>query len=352
MITLNPDLYSWLLRPLLFRLPAETAQGVAHLALKQSAVWRAMSPALRVGSDKLRRDLCGLKLQNPVGLAAGFDKDCELLPSLAALGFGYLTPGTVTEFARTGNARPRMLRVVRDGSLINALGFPGRGLEYAARHLEKAQGAISGTPVVVSVSGITVDEIVRCHSRLEPLADAIEVNISSPNTAGLRLFQEPAALGNLLGRIGESRKKPLFVKLPPYGPAAEMHSRDTEGRDRVLGLANVCVEQGVDAVTVANTWPVQDSRLAVGAGGLSGRQVFPGMVKMVADVKAEVGDRLAINACGGIFSGEDAWQALQAGATTVQLLTGMVYHGPAIVKRINRELLSLMEDEKVGPPGV
>jgi dihydroorotate dehydrogenase subfamily 2 len=350
MLALNPDLYSWVLRPLLFGLPPETAQGMAHLALKQSSIWRALSPALRFRSDKLRLDLCGLGLQNPIGLAAGYDKDCELLPSLAALGFGYLTPGTVTEFARPGNARPRVLRVAGASSLINALGFPGRGLDFATRQLEKAQGSLSGTAVVVSVSGTTVDEIVRCHARLEPLADAIEVNISSPNTAGLRVFQQPAALGDLLGRIGESRKKPLFVKLPPYGPADELLSLETEGRDRVLGLANVCVEQGVDAVTVANTWPIRDSRLAVGEGGLSGKQIFPGMVRMVADIKSEVGNRLVINACGGIFSGEDAWQALRAGATTVQLLTGMIYSGPGIVKRINRELLKLMEAHVPEPP--
>ena len=365
MLTLTPDAYGLLIRPLLFRLPPETAQKTADFVLKQQFIWRALSPALRVRSPHGPVDLGGLKLENPVGLAAGFDKNCEFLPSMAALGFGYVTGGTVTESPRPGNPRPRLLRYAREQSLINALGFPSEGLDFTARQLEKAQGAFDGTPVVASVSGVTVGEIVRCHRRLEPLADAIEVNISSPNTAGLRVFQEPAALAELIGHINEERKRPLFVKLPPYAspdvsPSTPMcrerkavSASSGETRDRVLELAEACVQHGVSALTVANSHPSQDTRLAVRTGGVSGKVIYPHTLKMVAEIKAEVGDRVAINACGGIFSGEDAWKALQAGATTVQLLTGLIYRGPGVARHINRELLRLMAREGAGslPPG-
>ena len=346
-----PGIYRLLIKPLLFRLPPETAQMAAELILKQAFIWRAMSPALRVRSRRLRVDLCGLKLGNPVGLAAGYDKSCEFLPSMAALGFGYVTGGTVTESPRPGNPRPRVLRYAKERSLINSLGLPGRGLDFAARRLERLQGSFGGAPAVVSVSGTTVDEVLRCHRRLEPMVSTVEINISSPNTAGLRVFQEPPALGQLLDRINDGRSKPLFVKLPPYASQNASASSVSQGRDRVLELVRVCVERGVGALTVANTRPTDDSRLAVGTGGLSGKLVYPDTLRMVAEIKAEVGDRAAINACGGIFTGEDAWEALQAGATTVQILTGLIYRGPGIVKRVNQELLTIMDREGVDSLG-
>ena len=284
-------------------------------------------------------DLAGLKLDNPVGLAAGYDKDCEFLPSLASLGFGYVTGGTVTERPRPGNPKPRVLRYVKEQSLINALGFPGMGLEHAVRQLERARESLGPTVAVVSVSGETVDEIVRCHRRLEPLADAIEVNISSPNTAGLRVFHDPGAFADLISRVNDQRTKPLFVKMPPYVAPGTQSTPGVDSRDQVLGLVDVCAGQGVEAVTIANSRPAEDSRLAVGRGGVSGRLVFDDMLRMVAEVKAEVGDRVAINACGGIFSGEDAAMALRAGATTVQVLTSLIYRGPGAVRRLNQELL-------------
>jgi dihydroorotate dehydrogenase len=347
LLVLNPDAYKLLIRPLLFNLPPETAQGVADSILKQPLLWRALSPLLRMESARLEVELAGMRLENPVGLAAGYDKDCQLLSSLSALGFGYVTAGTVTEMPRPGNPRPRILRYSQDESLVNALGFPSKGLEFAASQLEQARYETGSTPVVVSVSGVTADEIVRCHRRLEPLANAVELNISSPNTLGLRVFQEPNALSELLARINEDRRKPLFVKLPPYSSPQSMPSEGTEARDRTLRLAAACVERDVNALTVANTWPIRDSRLAVGSGGLSGRAVFPDTVRMVEEVRAEVGDEVAINACGGIFSGQDALKAIQAGATTVQILTGFIYRGPGVVRRINEQLLALMDRERV-----
>ena len=347
MPNLNEAAYKVLLRPLLFLLPPEAAQRVSHFALRRHLAWRAAAPIMRVRDSRLEADLCGLALRSPVGLAAGLDKNCELMPSLKALGFGYLTVGTITESPRAGNPKPRMVRIAKEQSLINALGFPNKGLEHAARLLEGTRGRMGGTPVIASVSGVTPEEIVRCHRRLEPVADAIEVNISSPNTEGLRVFHEAAALAELLGLVNDGREKPLMVKLPPYPAPGADGSVDSEAREGLLALARVCRESGVDALTVANTRPTEDPRLATGAGGLSGRAILPQTLEMVSDVRSEVGDSIAVNACGGISSGRDAWLALDAGATTVQLYTGMIYRGPSVVKRVNRELLAVMRQEGV-----
>ena len=344
MLIINPDTYGAFVKPLLFRLSPEAAQNAARLAFQQRHIWRAAAPLLKVDNPRLAVDLAGLPLRNPIGLAAGYDKDCEGLPGLASLGFGYLTCGTVTEYPRAGNPAPRVIRYERDDAIINALGFPSKGLEYAAQQLERAQPMLNGTPVVASVSGVAPDEILRCHRRLEPLASAVEVNISSPNTLGLRVFQQPDALSRLLDSLNDGRRKPMFVKLPPY---LETPSIGSEQRDAVLALARTCAREGVDAVTVANTWLARDSRLAVGSGGLSGRPVFPDMLRMVADIRAEVGARLAINAAGGVFSGDDALAALRAGADTAQVFTSLIYRGPGIVKRINERLITLMDADRI-----
>ncbi len=348
MLILNADAYAHIVRPVLFSLPAETAQKVAEKALRRPFLWKALRPAFRVRDRRLETSMCGIPLSNPVGLAAGFDKDCEMVPALASLGFGYLTVGTVTAQPRPGNPRPRLFRDARKSSLINAMGFPSKGLVPAARRLEVYRSSGNKVPIVVSISGVTVDEIVRCHRRLEPLADAVEVNISSPNTAGLRLFYEPAALAELLGAVNEARHRPLIVKLPPY-PASDVPADEfAKSRDSLMALARVCKAQGVDGLTVANTRPTPDPRLAVGSGGLSGRPVFPRMIEMVRDVRSEVGDEMTLNACGGVFTGIDALAAMLAGATTVQTYTGFVYRGPTAAREINKELLAAMSRKAAG----
>ena len=348
MLILNADAYVNLVRPLLFTLPAETAQKVAEKALRRPFVWKALRPGFQVRDRRLASSLCGIPLSNPIGLAAGFDKDCEMIPALASLGFGYLTVGTVTANPRPGNPKPRLFRDTKESSLINAMGFPSKGLVPAARRLELYRSAGRRVPVVVSISGVTADEIVRCHRRLEALADAVEVNISSPNTAGLRLFHEPDALRELLGTLNEARHRPLIVKLPPY-PAPDVPADEfAKSRDLLMALVRVCKAQGVDGLTVANTRPTVDSRLAVGSGGLSGRPVFPRIIEMVSDVRSEVGNGITINACGGVFSGEDALAAMQAGATTVQTYTGFVYRGPTAAREMNKEILAAMSRKVAG----
>ena len=313
--------YRYLVRPILFRLPPEAAITVAEYGLKRRPLWRSLTPTEEI---EFPTSVAGLSLRNPVGLAAGPDKRCEYLDSLGSLGFGYVVGGTVTAEPRNGNAKPRVLRLVKDESVINALGFPGDGLDAAFHQLERLRHRPAR--VLVSIAALDEGETVGCLTRLEPVVDGVEVNISSPNTAGLRRFQDPDALRRLLGMLNDARRKPLFVKIPPY--------TDDEQRERVLGLVRVCREVGVDAVTAGNTIPVEDAGLATGHGGLSGRRIKENTLRMVPEVRSELGADIALNACGGIASAEDARSALEAGADTVQLYTALIFKGPGLVAEI------------------
>ena len=340
-----PDwrLYRRIVRPFLFRLPPEEAQRAADIALSWEGLWAALASSLKVNDARLRVEWCGLKLRNPVGLAAGFDKDCRRLPSLAALGFGYVVVRHGHPWSAAWQSPTAYGAADRRGVALNSMGFPSRGLEAAAAHIEAARSRMSGTPLVASISGTDVDDIVRCHRRLDRLADALEVNISSPNTAGLRVFHQRHSLRGLLDAINESRRGRLLIKLPPYSSPNPIQ----QDRDQMAALVGACLEAGVDGLTVANSRPVTDSRLSTGSGGLSGRSIFPTTVTMVRDVRAQAGSGIAINACGGISSGAEAWEVLQSGADTLQIYTGLLYEGPGLVKRINNELLRII-DEHVG----
>lgn len=318
--------YRLFVRPILFRFAPEPAQKIADQALAIQPLWRAYAKAANVPDVPVT--IAGLALRNPVGLAAGLDKQCAYLNSLGHLGFGYVIGGTVTHNARPGNPKPRVLRLPQRSSLINALGFPSEGLRAAEARLRR----LTDRPahVLVSIAALDEQETLECLTTLEPLVDGIEVNISSPNTAGLRKFQEPVALRGLLDVLNEARTKPLFIKIPPYMNRAE--------HENVMSLVRACREAGVTGITVMNTIPVEDPRLAMGRGGLSGLAIREDMLRIVPEVRAEVGSEMVINACGGIATAEDAQRALAAGANTVQIYTSMVYRGPGVVGEIVKGL--------------
>ncbi|MEE8517858.1 MAG: dihydroorotate dehydrogenase (quinone) [Dehalococcoidia bacterium] len=318
--------YRLFVRPLLFRLEPETAQRIADRALALRPIWKAVAK----GGEPSGLDItvAGIELRNPVGLAAGFDKQCAYLGSLGDLGFGYVVGGTVTFSPRPGNPKPRVRRLIKQDSLINALGFPSDGLHAVAARLRR----LDDRPAKVMVSIAALDEVETetCLTTLEPLVEAIELNISSPNTAGLRRFQEPDALRELLERMNAKRRKPLFVKLPPY--------MDEAGKGEVLALLNVCKETGVTGITAINTVPLEDDHMATGRGGMSGLAILPEMLRIVPELRREAGPEMVINACGGIATAKHAAQALEAGADTVQLFTAMVYRGPGVVREITSGL--------------
>jgi dihydroorotate dehydrogenase len=258
--------------------------------------------------------------------------------ALFCMGFGYLTLGTVTLNAREGNPKPRVWRCPGK-SIVNSMGLPNQGAKRIAATLSKP-GYKTG-PVVVSISGLSTVEFAECYRRIEPLVDGIELNISTPNTVGVRIFQQPSVFQELLGLITKERSpgKPIWVKIPPYFTEKE--------RENVLEIVELCVRNSVDAITAINTKMVQEPRASIGTGGLSGPPIFEDMLRIVADIYRHTRGKIPINGCGGISSGLNAWQAFEVGASSVQIYTAFVYEGPGIISSINRELLSMLERSKM-----
>ena len=335
---MNLSFYESVIRRTMFCAPPETAHDIAKWFFKRRFLWRLVSWHLYVRDPRLHVKLGKFDLANPVGLAAGFDKNCEMAESLFRTGFGYVTLGTITLNPRSGNPQPRIWRYPPN-ALVNSMGLPNKGARAVVTNLARKRPA-SG-PVVVSISGLSVEEFVECFRLVEPFVDGVELNISTPNTTGVRVFQSPEMLTTLLKAIHRSKtsEKPIWVKLPPHF--------DDEGRENVHRLIDVCGKSSVQGLTCVNTKLVNEPRASIGTGGLSGPPIFEDMVRIVADTHHYTNGRIPINACGGISSGQDAWKAFQAGASSVQMYTALVYHGPEIVSRINRELLHLLTEAKL-----
>jgi len=331
---LKSSLYESILRPILFLAPAEEAHDFASWFFKRQSLWRLLSSRLCVKDPRLRVKLGDLELPNPIGLAAGFDKNCELAESLFGIGFGYVTLGTVTRNPRDGNPKPRIWRQP-DNALINSMGLPNRGARAVAGNIPNRphEGAI-----ILSISGLSIEDFVGCYRQLQGLVDGVELNISTPNTVGVRIFQNPDMLRDLLKAINESKteQQRIWVKMPPH--------YDTRQRENVHRLIDACIEAHVQGLTCSNTKLVDEPRASIGTGGLSGPPIFQDTLRLVADAYEYTKGKIHINACGGISSGHDAWKAFQAGASTIQLYTALAYHGPGIVSKINRELLLFMEE--------
>jgi dihydroorotate dehydrogenase len=333
------NFYKSVVRRAIFLASPETAHGIAKWFFKRPWLWRFFSSHMSVADERLRVRLGSLTLPNPIGLAAGFDKNCEMSKALFHLGFGYLTLGTVTLNPRKGNPKPRIWRRSGD-SLINSMGLPNIGAHRIIVNLLKERGK-RAAPLIVSISGLGVKEFVECYHKIEPFADGIELNVSSPNTAGVRIFQEPPTLSKLLDEISRVRssKIPIWVKIPPYFNEKE--------RENVLDLVRVCVNKSVDGITAINTKSVMEQRASIGTGGLSGPPIFEDMIRIVREIYTQTGGRIPINACGGISTGRDAWTALESGASSVQLYTAFIYQGPTVASRLNRELLEMLKASKL-----
>ncbi len=216
---------------------------------------------------------------------------------------------------------------------MNSLGFPGQGLEPSVKRLQSSQRYKNR--VLLSISGTIEDEIVECLRRSQNFVSGIELNISSPNTAGLRIFHEPGRLRGLIEGLVAEKQVPLFVKLPPW-------PRDDENRRELLKLAATAVDAGVDGLVIANTHPIESKRLQVGRGGLSGAPLFEHTELMIADIQAQVQGEVAIIACGGVSTAEHVWKLLVSGASAVQLYTAFIYEGPGLPGRINKRLSKMM----------
>jgi dihydroorotate dehydrogenase len=320
-----------LLRRGLFRLSADRAHDLARLALGCPPLFRALGRSARVSHPALRVDLAGIPLASPVGLAPGFDKDGDLLPALGHLGFGYVAIGSLTPEARPGNPKPRLVRYPDRLSVANSMGLPNQGIEAAVRRL--AARPVPGLPVIASVAGFAPASIVAGVAALEPHVAAVEVGLICPNTSESERLRELDLVGELVTDLVRRRRKPVFVKLPPY------HAPDE--RARTLAMADLCVQAGIDGVCLNGGRPVVEPGLAVGRGSLAGRDTFADALRIVGEVADHAGGRLLIRASGGIFTGEDAASMLRAGATTVEVYSAFIYRGWGVAGLINRELLAL-----------
>ena len=327
-------LYQAVGRPLFFSLPPEAAHRLAVRMLGWPLPWEKIGGASRDG--RLRVTLAGVELANPIGLAAGFDKTGRRLGALGRIGFGYVVGGTFTRSPRRGSAKPRIARNPARRSMVNSMGLPNPGAEEAARTLAREPRT---APRFASIGDEAVDDALAAHALLEPHVDAVELNASCPNVSWGRDRDNEAHLAALLHELGARRAKPLFVKLPPFSSEVE--------RQVVLALARIAQEGGADGLTCSNTRPIEDPRLATGAGGLSGRDLFERTPLIVRDVREATGGELPINACGGVFTTADALACIEAGATTVQVYSGLVYEGPRIVGAITSGLAAKLLERGV-----
>lgn len=319
--------YSALGRPLFNALPPESAHRVALAALALPLPWRRIGGA--VEDPSIEVTLAGIRLRNPIGLAAGFDKSCRHLASLGALGFGFVVGGSLTRAPREGNAKPRIARYPERRSMTNAMGLPNPGAGSAAANLAKGRRT---APRFASVADEAVEDAVAAMELVEPLVDGIELNASCPNVSWGRDRDNEAHLRELVTAFRRRTGKPIFVKVPPFREGTE--------QDVVLALAAIAQESGADGIVGANTRPVGDTRLAVGSGGVSGLALWERTPSIVAALRKATQAELPIVACGGIFSAEDVLACLLAGATAVQVYTALVQEGPGLPGVLTRGLLA------------
>lgn len=342
-----PDFYR-IARPLLFRIDPEGAHNLTLAALKAG-----LAPRCAVVADpSLKVALWGRHFPNPVGLAAGFDKNAEVIGPMLRMGFGFVEAGTVTPKPQRGNPKPRIFRDTEHEAIINAMGFPNGGL---VRFKENLQRFLDHKPRPAGIVGLNIGmnksqtEPAKDYrllvQQLAPLADYLTVNISSPNTPGLRDLQKPENLRNLLLQILDERDKackidppPLLLKLAP--------DLDEKQQGEIAATVLNCK---IDGLILTNTTLERPATLPAGfaarKGGLSGPPVREKSTAIIRNFYKLTGGRLPIIGLGGISTGDDAYEKIKAGASLVQLYTSLVFHGPAVVSRINSEILKKLKQD-------
>ena len=328
-----------LVRPLAFALDAERAHRLTVLALRLLPPHRGPKP-----DPMLAIPLAGLLFPNPVGLAAGFDKDAEIFRQMLGFGFGFVEVGTVTPRPQPGNPKPRLFRLVEDRAVINRLGFNNRGQAAARARLARRRSGrgrgIVGANIGANKDKVAGDAAVADYAAgaraMAEVADYLTVNISSPNTPGLRALQTGAALDELLAAVIEARGggTPVFLKVAPDLEPAEVET-----------IARTAIDRRLDALIVGNTSlgrPPLRSRHGGESGGLSGEPIKALALARLRDFARATGGAIPLIACGGIENGVDALDRIRAGASLVQLYTALVYDGPGLARSISHELKRLL----------
>jgi dihydroorotate dehydrogenase len=342
-----PDAYA-LVRPLLIRLPAERAHRLALCAVEAGLDRLLLGRAQRPAPPVLAQSLWGREFPSPIGLAAGFDKNGRVADAVRRWGFGFVEVGTVTPRPQPGNPRPRLFRLAEDQALVNRMGFDSDGLAAVVRRLARTrQRGILG--INLGKNRDTADAAADYETGIRGtvgLADYVVVNVSSPNTPGLRDLQRRARLEALLSRLIAARdatglRTPLLLKIAP----------DLNAQER-RDIAEVACAAGIDGLVVANTTVARPaglkSRHASEAGGLSGRPLFDLSTAVLAEMHRLTEGRLPLIGVGGIADAADAYAKIRAGASLVQMYTALVFSGPALIRRIERELARLLQAEGFG----
>jgi len=341
-------MYKSVIRPLLFKLSAEKAHhftfSLAKFFFNIPGVKALNSDLFQIKSPALERKLFGLTFPNPVGLAAGFDKDAKLIDELASLGFGFIEIGTITPKAQPGNEKPRLFRLQEDSGIINRMGFNNQGIESAIARLKKRRshiiigGNIGKNKVTPNEEAF--NDYEECFLRLYPYVDYFVVNVSSPNTPGLRELQEKKPLMQLLNHLMQLNKeqvkvKPILLKIAP-----DLTNKQLDD------IIQIVAETNIDGVIATNTTIRRDELKTpeatiaeIGNGGLSGKPLRKRATEVIRYLSQKSNNSFPIMGVGGVMSAEDALEKLEAGASLVQLYTGFIYEGPGIIKEINKAIL-------------
>ncbi|RRI06438.1 quinone-dependent dihydroorotate dehydrogenase [Mesorhizobium tamadayense] len=331
-------------RKLLFSLDPEAAHGLSIAALRCGLP--VASPPPR--DARLRVSLCGLDFPNPLGMAAGYDKNAEVPDALLKLGFGFAEVGTITPLPQPGNPKPRIFRLTADEAVINRLGFNNEGHDAAEKRLAARKGRDGIVGVNIGANKDSADRVgdyERGVARFAPYASYLTVNISSPNTPGLRNMQAREQLGELLSRVMAARENalarpPVFLKIAPDLVEAELED-----------IAAEVIEKKIDGVIVSNTTlaraGLRSASLAGETGGLSGKPLFERSTAVLAKMRKLLGAKMAIIGVGGVDSTETALEKIRAGADLVQLYTGMIYAGPALPGRIVTGIARFVDRERL-----
>jgi dihydroorotate dehydrogenase len=343
-----------LVKPLLFLFDPEKVHYFVTRNLKRFNWFPggvALSRAIwDIEDTRLEKDVFGLKFKNPVGLAAGFDKNAEMISEMANMGFGFIEVGTVTPLPQPGNPKPRMFRLPADAALINRMGFNNFGMDVMADNIAayrksasaKQQGVMIGGNIGKNKNtpnGEAVNDYVKCFDRLFDLVDYFVVNVSSPNTPGLRALQEKKPLMQLLNTLQQRNNKngisrPILLKIAP--------DLTHEQLDDIVAIVK---ETGIAGVIATNTTISREGLITAEPlknemGGLSGKPLTKRSTEVIRYIHERSGGAFPIIGVGGIHSPEDAIEKLEAGASLIQLYTGFIYEGPGLIKRINKKILS------------
>jgi dihydroorotate dehydrogenase len=328
-----------LIRPLIFRMDPEKAHGLTIdlLRLRSGTAFTHQPP----NTPQLETSVAGLTFANPVGLAAGYDKHAEVFGPLLGLGFGAVEVGTITPLPQPGNAQPRLFRLAEDRGVINRFGFNSHGQKAALPRLQRRHRARGIVGVNLGANKDSPDRVANYAEgvrRMAPVADYLTVNISSPNTPGLRQLQDEGALRELLAAVREARPlggPPVFLKVAP-----------DLGEGEPKQIVRAAIDHGVDGLIVSNTTvsrPPLRSAHAQEAGGLSGAPLKGLALDALRRFRAETGGGLPLIGVGGIGSAEDAWERIRAGASLIQLYSALVYEGPGLARRIARGLTERLD---------